>query len=137
MDSGHTRIVLRAFWQLYRTLSIYNLDNFRNPRAILSNACKAIVLTVLIASMVIAWISELIHCIQHSFRLSEIALQLAMMINLTSITITYAAIGMKRQSVGGAMDRVRATIDRSEARSHRIEAILQFIKQNPTKLLTS
>lgn len=114
MDSGHTRIVLRAFRPLYRTLFIYNLDNFRNgnPRDILLNACKATAFTVLITSMVIAWISELIHCIQHSFRLSEMALQLAMIINLTSITITYVAIGMKRRSVGEAMDRIRATIDR-------------------------
>lgn len=116
MDSDRKKPVLRAFSPLYRTLFIYNLENFQNAslRIMLWNAFKAIVFTALIASMVIAWLSELIHCIQHSFRWSEMALQLAMMINLTSITITYVAIAMKRQLVGEAMEVVRAAIERSK-----------------------
>lgn len=115
MKNHSKTVILRVFWPLYRLLSIYDIANFNHGDlcTTLWNISKAISFSALIFSMMVAWASELVHCIQHSFHLSEMALQLAMMINLTSITITYVAIGMNKQLVRETVDRFQAIVNNS------------------------
>lgn len=96
-------------------LSIYDAANFQNAdgHANLRSACKAICFTASLFVMFVAWLGELLHCVRFSFNLSVVALQLGLLINLTLITMTYMAIGMKRRLVGEAMDRLQATVERS------------------------
>lgn len=115
MGSNGERIVLTAFRPFYRMLFIYDRTNFQqaNPNAILWNVCKAFIFSALAFSLFVAWLGELVHCARHSFDLSVIALQLALMINLTSITITYVAFAMKKQLIGTVLDRLQATVNQS------------------------
>lgn len=118
MESGdRQKVVLRAFWPFYRMLSTYNWANFQNvdQGTFRQNVIRTISFTSLLITMLVAWVGEISHCVIHSFNLSVIALQLALLINLTLITITYVAIGMKKRMVGEVMDRVQATVNQSMA----------------------
>lgn len=115
MEKSTKKVILRVFWPLYHLLFIYDLANFQNINlcTIFYNIFKALIYTALLFSMTIAWISELIHCIQHQFQLNEMALQLAMMINLTSITINYVAIGMKKTEIHRLIGRFQVIVEQS------------------------
>lgn len=116
MDTNRVEVVLRAFRPFYRLLSIYGAADVHHSDGHRS-AYKAVIFSVFGFSMCVAWLSEIAHCVQHSFRLSEMAQQLAMAIQLTSITVTYVSFGMKKHLVGEAMDRLQATINASMAQA--------------------
>lgn len=97
MGSGRKVSVFSTYKPLLRILTIYDWKNFQNQKrpTLTRNICQAIAISVLVLAFIVAFVCDVMHCLNHHFHVTQIALPLGLLIGSTQFALTFASIRMK------------------------------------------